>query len=183
MKHINIAPNKAKQNTNAIGINILPSTPESERIGMKTIKIIICPNIAERIIFVEPTKVIWSIYSARSSFGNLFITRVSAVILKAINSTIITAPSIIIPKSIAPKLIKLASTPKIFIRESANNIQSGITEATTSPDLKLPSSSITTKRTIKKPNIKFSAIVKVVLPINSLLSKKALILTPLGKDP
>ena len=104
------------------------------------------------------------------------------VTLNAMNSTMITAPSMMMPKSMAPKLIKLASTPKMYISESANNKQSGITDATTNPDLKFPSNRTTTKITIKQPRMRFSVTVKVVLAISSLRSKKALIYTPSGKD-
>ncbi len=88
----------------------------------------------------------------------------------------------IIPKSIAPKLIKLASTPKIYMSESANNKHSGITEATTNPERIFPRSSTTTKITIKQPKIRFSAMVKVVFPISSLLSKNGFILIPGGNE-
>ena len=84
------------------------------------------------------------------------------------------------PKSIAPKLIKLASTPNKYINDSAKSKLKGMTEATTNPDRILPSSNTTTKTTIKQPKIRFSAIVKVVLPINSDLSKNPLINTPSG---
>ena len=57
----------------------------------------------------------------------------------------------------------------------ANNKQSGITDATTKPERQFPKSKTTTKMTIKHPKIKFSATVKVVLPTNSLRSKKPLI--------
>ena len=88
----------------------------------------------------------------------------------------------IIPKSIAPKLIKLASTPKMYISERANSRHKGITEATTSPERQFPKSSTTTKMTIKHPKIRFSAIVEVVFAMSSLLSKKGLIEMPVGKD-
>ncbi|MNS18955.1 hypothetical protein D3C72_506620 [compost metagenome] len=81
----------------------------------------------------------------------------------------------IIPKSMAPKLIKLASMPKIFINEIANNKQSGMTEATTNPERQLPNNRTTTKITIKHPRIKFSATVKVVFPTSSLRSRNPLI--------
>ena len=61
------------------------------------------------------------------------------------------------------------------MNEIANNKQSGITDATTNPERQLPNNSTTTKITIKQPRIKFSATVKVVLPTNSLRSKKPLI--------
>ena len=91
-----------------------------------------------------------------------------------------TAPSIIIPKSMAPKLIKLASIPKMFMKEMANNKHNGITEATTNPERQFPNKRTTTKITIKHPKIRFSATVKVVFPTNSLRSKNALIYTPFG---
>ncbi|MNE21824.1 hypothetical protein D3C80_1150020 [compost metagenome] len=75
----------------------------------------------------------------------------------------------------APKLIKLASMPKIFINEIANNKQSGMTEATTNPERQLPNNRTTTKITIKHPRIKFSATVKVVFPTSSLRSRNPLI--------
>ena len=93
----------------------------------------------------------------------------------------ITAPSMMIPKSIAPKLIKLASTPKIYINESANKRLSGMTEATTNPERRLPKSSTTTKITIKLPKMRFSATVNVVLAISSLRSRKGLMEMPGGK--
>ena len=55
-----IAPIKAKLNTSAMGRNIFPSTPESERMGMKTMMMINWPKIAECIILEEPLKAILS---------------------------------------------------------------------------------------------------------------------------
>jgi len=92
-----------------------------------------------------------------------------------INSTIITAPSMMIPKSMAPILIKLASILKIFIKVIANNKLKGITDETTSPERKLPSNKTTIKMTIKEPKIKFSATVVVVFSIRLLRYKNPLI--------
>ena len=78
----------------------------------------------------------------------------------------------IIPKSIAPKLIKLASILKIFIKVMAKSKHNGITEATTNPERQFPSKTTTTKITIKQPKIRFSATVKVVFPTSSLRSRK-----------
>ena len=80
----------------------------------------------------------------------------------------------------APKLIKFASTSKRDIIKIAKSKLSGITEATTKPERKLPNSRTTTKITIRQPKVKFSVTVKVVLFISSLLSRKALICTPSG---
>ena len=68
VKHKNIAPISAKLKAIAIGLNILPSTPLSDRIGIKTIKIINCPKTAEVIIFELLVYVISSILSCRSDF-------------------------------------------------------------------------------------------------------------------
>ena len=170
-----MAPTKAKLKVIAIGLNIFPSMPVNERIGIKTMSIINCPKIAEFIIFEALLYVIWSISSCLSSFESGPNCADLLAIWKAINSTIITAPSIIIPKSIAPKLIKLASIPKIFIKEIANNKHKGITEATTKPERQFPNNKTTTKITIKQPKIRFSATVKVVFPTSSLRSKNPLI--------
>jgi hypothetical protein len=50
VKHKIMAPTKAKLKVMAIGLNILPSIPDKDKIGMKTIKIISCPKMAEFII-------------------------------------------------------------------------------------------------------------------------------------
>ena len=158
-----------------MGLNILPSTPLSDRMGIKTIRIMSCPNTAEFIILVAPCKVILSLMDCVSAFPKLANSAFFRVIWNAMYSTMITAPSIMIPKSMAPRLNKLASTPKMFIKVSAKSKQRGITEATTSPERQLPSNSTTTKTTIKQPKTKFSVTVNVVLPISSLRSRKGLI--------
>ena len=96
-------------------------------------------------------------------------------------STIITAPSTINPKSIAPRLIKFPLTPKTRINETANNMESGITEATINPALKLPKNKTSTKITISAPSIKFFSTVPIALFTSSLRSRKASISTPSGK--
>ena len=108
-----MAPSIAKQKDRAIGLNIFPSTPVRERIGIKTIRIIICPNIADFIILEAPSKEIESIKYNLSSPFRVLKSSFLASIFRAIYSTIITAPSIIIPKSSAPRLIRFASTPKM----------------------------------------------------------------------
>ncbi len=94
----------------------------------------------------------------------------------------ITAPSTMIPKSIAPKDIKFAHTPNCFIKINANNRDKGITEAVIKPPRKLPNNNTKTKITISEPSIKFFSTVLVVLPINSLRLKNGAIYTPSGKD-
>ena len=82
-----------------------------------------------------------------------------------------TAPSIIKPKSNAPKLIKFPETPKTFINEMANNIAKGMTEATIKPALKLPNNNTKTKITINAPSIKFVETVEIALSTNLVRSK------------
>ena len=65
------------------------------------------------------------------------------------DSTMITAPSIIKPKSSAPKLIKFPLTPNRFIIQIANNIDNGITDATSKPARRFPKNKIKTKLQIK----------------------------------
>ena len=81
----------------------------------------------------------------------------------------------IIPKSSAPRLIRLASMPKINIMERVKNNASGIMEAITNAERKLPSSNNTTRNTMMQPKIRFSKTVNVVLPISSLRSRIGLI--------
>ena len=95
-------------------------------------------------------------------------------------STIITAPSTIIPKSIAPKLIKFPLTPNAFIKITAKSMDKGITEATISPALKFPRNKIKTKITIKAPSSKFFVTVPIALSTNLPLSIKASATTPSG---
>ena len=97
-------------------------------------------------------------------------------------STIITAPSTIIPKSIAPKLIRFAQTSKTFININANNKDNGIVEATIKPPRQFPKRKIRTKITIKAPSIRLVETVDVVSAISLLRSNKGSMVTPSGKD-
>ena len=99
-----------------------------------------------------------------------------------IPSTIITAPSTMIPKSIAPNDIRFAQTPNCFIIINANNRDKGITEAVINPPRKLPKRSTKTNITMSDPSIRFFSTVLVVRAIRSLLLKKVSIYTPSGKD-
>ena len=66
----------------------------------------------------------------------------------------ITAPSTIKPKSMAPSDIRLPLTPNAFMRMIAKSMHSGITLATMRPARQLPRKSTSTKITIKAPSIK-----------------------------
>ena len=180
VKPKNMAPNKAKLNDSAIGRNIFPSTSPSERIGMNTMSMINCPKMAEFIILEAPLKVILSISFWRPSPVCLLKSEFRNVSDTAINSTIITAPSIIIPKSSAPRLIRFTSIPKRYIMAMVKSIDSGMMDEITSADRKLPKISSTTKNIIMKPMVRFSNTVNDVLPISSLRSTIGLIKTPSG---
>ncbi len=181
VKPMTMAPIIAKEKANAIGRNILPSTPLNESIGMKTIKIITCPKMADFIIFEAPSKDILSIIVWRSSPSLPNISSFCRLIFIAIYSTIITAPSIIIPKSSAPRLIRLASMPKMYIIEMVKSKASGIIDAITSAERIFPKSRITVNITIIAPRIRFSATVNDVFEISSLRSRMGLIKTPSGR--
>ncbi len=95
-------------------------------------------------------------------------------------STIITAPSTIKPKSIAPRLIRFPDTPKVYMSATAKSIASGITEATISPARRLPRKSTSTTITISAPSIRFFSTVPMVRPTSSLRSRNASISSPSG---
>ncbi len=176
-----IAPMRAKEKAIAIGWNIFPSTPLNERMGMKTINMITCPKMAEFIIFDDPEKETLSRSACFSSPDTPVISSFFIVICNAIYSTMMTAPSIIIPKSRAPRLIRLASIPNIYIIDMVNNNARGIIEAITMADRRLPNNRSTIKNTISAPSIRFSATVADVSPISSLLSSIGFMNTPSGR--
>ena len=146
--------------------------------GRNTIRIISWPKNAAFIIFLEAD----AATSSRSLVVIFFFLSTWEAIRNTVDSTIITAPSTIIPKSIAPKLIRLAHTLNTFIKINANSKDSGIVEATIKPPRQLPNKKMRTKITIKAPSIRFVATVEVVSPINLLLSKRGSITTPSGRD-
>ena len=94
----------------------------------------------------------------------------------------ITAPSTSNPKSNAPKLIRFPLTPNKFIKIKANNMESGITDATTSPARRFPKKRIKTKMTIKAPSNKLVATVLIALFTILVLSRKGSTTTPSGRD-
>ena len=94
----------------------------------------------------------------------------------------ITAPSIIIPKSMAPKLIRLAQTLNCFISMNAKSSESGIVVAVMIPPRKLPNRMTSANMTMSAPSIRLVCTVLVVLEIRSLLSMMVLISNPSGSD-
>ena len=73
-----------------------------------------------------------------------------------------TAPSTMMPKSMAPRLIRLAHTPVRRIRIKAKSRDSGMSEAVMMPPRMLPKSSTSTKTTMSAPSMRLRAMVDVV---------------------
>ena len=133
---------------------------------MYTIRMIISPNAAELLIFCEEAITSVSISVCESRLPAFLTCRRCTIA-----STIITAPSTINPKSIAPKLIRLADIPNKFIIETANSIARGMTEATINPALQLPSRRTNIKMTIKPPSIRFFLTVPIAVFTSLSLTK------------
>ena len=125
-------------NTRAIGLNIFPSTPSSARIGMNVAMMIISPNC----VTFRTSEVACLITPACSSLVRVLprCARASES-LRTQFSTMITAPSTMIPKSIAPRLIRLPLMPNCFIPRMAKSIATGIATAAITAPRKLPRSS------------------------------------------
>ncbi|MNV58357.1 hypothetical protein D3C71_1507250 [compost metagenome] len=92
----------------------------------------------------------------------------------------ITAPSTIKPKSSAPKLIRLPLTPNVFIMLMAKSRDSGMTEATIKPALRLPRNSTRTSMTMRAPSKRLCSTVPMALFTIFVRSRKGSIRTPLG---
>ena len=118
------APNKAKPSVQASGLNTLPSTFSNEKIGSKAVMImalakkidlpisrpdfLISPNFESLLNRSMP--IWWALWSSATNSP----------------STITTAPSMMIPKSIAPMLSKLALMPRSRRQMKANSSANGI---------------------------------------------------------
>ena len=102
-------------------------------------------------------------------------------ICSTMNSAMITAPSMMIPKSRAPRLIRLASIPNINIMEMVKSSASGMMEVITSAERILPSRSSTVSMTMSAPSTRFSTTVREVFATSSLLSTMGLIVIPSGR--
>ena len=77
-------------------------------------------------------------------------------------STMTMEPSTTIPKSMAPRLIRLADTPKTRIRIKPKSKASGMTEATITEALTLPRKSISTTNTMSAPSIRLRTTVDML---------------------
>jgi len=86
-------------------------------------------------------------------------------------STMMTEPSTIRPKSIAPRLMTEATVPVRYIIPKAKSSDSGMTRATTMPARRLPSSSTSTKMTISPPSARLTLTVRMTRETSSSRSR------------
>ena len=84
-------------------------------------------------------------------------------------SITMTAPSTMMPKSIAPKLSKLAGTPKIFKPKKVDSKASGITTTTANDARMFDKNRYNTNDTKSAPSTKFLNTVVSVLPMSQVL--------------
>ena len=142
--------NQCKCNRLRHGLNILPSMPPvawksgDKQPGWWSAQTRRCSSFClPRSSLHDPFPVCWVVICAKCLLWlNLCITA----------STIITAPSTIRPKSNAPRLIRFPLTPNRFIMITANNMASGITEATTSPARRFQETiQVQTRRSMRLP--------------------------------
>ena len=122
----------AEQTVIAIGRNIFPSRPSRVKTGTYTATMMRTPKRTGRA--TSPAALVknrrrWLAGSATKS-GSPVGSRSARLRMKF--SIITTAPSTIRPKSIAPRLIRFAETPKSRIPKKATSMESGMTEATIS---------------------------------------------------
>ena len=82
-------------------------------------------------------------------------------------STITTAPSTMIPKSIAPRLMRLPLTPSLVIPAAASSMDKGIAAVTIKAARTLPSSSSRIAATSNAPSARFFQTVRNVASIRS----------------
>lgn len=148
------------QNTSvlAIGVKYFPSMPVSVRIGKKTIRMMITAKVAERTTLPAPAMICSSIClweSFRPRFWRLYRWA-------RIPSTITIEPSTTMPKSMAPRLIRLAETPNTRMRMKAKSIASGMTDATIRPARTLPRKTISTTKTMIAPSIRLRITVDML---------------------
>ncbi len=103
-------------------------------------------------------------------------------IVPAMPSTMMTAPSTMIPKSMAPRLMRFAHTPKMRIMMNAKSSDSGMTDAVMMPPRRLPMMSTSTKTTMRAPSMRLRAMVLVVRSMRLVRSRNGRIVMPFGRD-
>ncbi len=135
-------------NVHAIGRNIFPSMPSSVSTGAKTSVMMPIPNTMGR-----TTRALdFAIDSSRSE-GESFrpSSRWRSFSERRFASVMTTEPSTRMPKSIAPRLSKLAAIANSYIPCTANSIEIGIATATSRPARMLPKMTSNTTITSTAP--------------------------------
>ena len=154
----------ANMTVSAIGLNILPSTPRSDRIGTYTSRMMPTPKTTGRATSAQASRI-----TDRGAFASPLSCRRSAT-RRTTFSIKTTLPSTIRPKSIAPRLIRLPDRPVVHMPMNAPAIASGTDSATINPARRLPSSTNSTTTTRTPPSIRFVFSVLMVRSTNSVRS-------------
>ena len=152
-------PNRAAIIVRAIGRNSFPSIPSSVRTGRKTIMMINSPNRVGRRTSTAASRMV-------SSHG----LRGACAACRAQFSTMITELSTIKPKSIAPRLSRLAAMPDCSMTLPANSMASGIAVATIRPARRLPRNANSTATTSRAPASRLCFTVRITLSTSSVRS-------------
>ena len=156
-------PAKAKITVNAIGRNSFPSMPSSVRIGKYTIMMISSPKsvglrtstAASRMVLKKVSGTFSGESPGRPIPAELPPEKVPDTFLamrRTQFSTMTTELSTTIPKSMAPRLSRLAAMPKRNMPENAHSIDNGIAKATMPAARRLPRNAKSTAITSKPPS-------------------------------
>ncbi len=129
-------------------------------------------------MIISPNCVAWrtsnaaarTVASRSSGVSARFSSRRRSVSRRTQFSTMITEPSTISPKSIAPRLIRFPEMPYFCIPVSAKSIESGIAEATISAARMFPNSANRTATTSTAPSKRFFSTVRIVFFTSSVRS-------------
>ena len=133
-------------------------------------------NVALLTTLVAPTSTSWFISSIVNLRPIIFLLYIWA----RIPSRMTMEPSTTIPKSIAPRLIRLADTPKILIIIKPNSMASGMTDATMRPARIFPRKIMRTRNTMMAPSIRFFITVEMLRFTSSERLRYGSIFTPSG---
>ena len=154
-------PTRANTTVIAIGRNIFPSMPRRAMIGRYTMVMVITPNATGRATSRQAARTFskWDDESFRRSRRT-----------RTIFSIMTTEPSTMIPKSMAPRLIRLPLMPAIRMATKAIIMDKGMAAATISPPRKLPSNSSRIINTRSPPSARFFATVTMVFSTSSVRS-------------
>ncbi len=116
-----IEPIRAKMTVSAMGRKSLPSVPSSVRIGRYTIMMISSPNMVGLRTSTAASRTTSTMRRRWLAAWPMWRTQFSIIT---------TELSTIMPKSMAPRLSKLAEMPNFSIPQKANSMESGMARAT-----------------------------------------------------